>query len=75
MKQAKKTLLTVILILFIGNINLGLIFAGNSASASFSVSCYMPYYVTMPNGEKVLAENQQTKQETIVIKEEKEGNT
>jgi len=39
-------------------------------TAVFSVSCYMPYYVTTDNGDQVLAEAQ-TNQETAIVQEQK----
>ena len=70
MKKYRKNIAVTILALFLGIIFLGPLFAGNTAT--FSVSCYMPYYVTLSDGEKVLAESEKAKQDTSIAENKKE---
>ena len=64
MRKARERAIILVMALLIGIISVKPIFA--ETSATFSASCYMPYYVTMPEGEMVLAESENAGQDTKV---------
>ena len=69
----KKTFQITIWTLVIGIIFIGLSYA--EKSTTFSASCYMPYYVTLDTGEKVLADSDEARQKKLdEVLEENENN-
>jgi hypothetical protein len=56
MNKGRKIVVSTIWILFVGNIIILPLFAGQSIT--FSASCYMPQIITNTDGEMAVAENQ-----------------
>jgi len=59
----KKTMLITIWVLIIGITFIK--FSSAEKSASYSASCFMPYYVTLSSGDRVLANSEEAKQDEL----------
>ena len=69
MKGIRKRAIIVMVALLIGIMCIKP--ASAEKTATFSASCYMPFYVEMPNGEMVLADSKITKQDTNITESQK----
>ncbi|MBL7130632.1 MAG: hypothetical protein ISS45_04445 [Candidatus Omnitrophica bacterium] len=73
MKKTRNRTLMIILVLFLSIILARPLLAATSISAT--ASCRMPYFVTMPDGQKVLAETENTDQDTNIAEAEENNDS